>query len=139
MAKIGYARVSTADHNPQLQLDALDSTGCLKVYTDHASGTKADRAQWKACLADLRAGDTLIIWRLSNQVGYGGVRQGASGSSEVSRNERAAMATNARDEAKSDVAEVDPAEPGNLRPPRHRPPDGRPAGGRRTPPTTRRG
>jgi DNA invertase Pin-like site-specific DNA recombinase len=61
VAKIGYARVSTADQNPQLQLDALDSAGCLKVYTDHASGTKADRPQWNACLADLRAGDTLII------------------------------------------------------------------------------
>ena len=64
MAKIGYARVSTADQNPQLQLDALDSAGCLKVYTDHASGTKADRPQWNACLADLRAGDTLTIWRI---------------------------------------------------------------------------
>ncbi|WP_193045347.1 recombinase family protein [Mycolicibacterium baixiangningiae] len=65
MAKIGYARVSTADQNPQLQLDALDGgAGCLKVYTDHASGTKADRPQWNACLADLRSGDTLIIWRI---------------------------------------------------------------------------
>lgn len=61
---IGYARVSTADQNPQLQLDALDGAGCLKVYTDHAGGTKADRPQWNACLADLRAGDNLIIWRI---------------------------------------------------------------------------
>ena len=36
MAKIGYARVSTADQNPQLQLDALDGAGCLKIYTDYA-------------------------------------------------------------------------------------------------------
>lgn len=64
MAKIGYARVSTADQNPQLQLDALDGAGCIKIYTDHASGTKADRPQWNACLADLRAEDTLIIWRI---------------------------------------------------------------------------
>ncbi len=64
MAKIGYARVSTADQNPQLQLDALAAAGCLKVYTDHASGTKADRPQWNACLTDLRSGDTLIIWRI---------------------------------------------------------------------------
>ena len=64
MAKIGYARVSTADQNPQLQLDALDDAGCLKVYTDHASGTKADRPHWNACLGDLRSGDTLIIWRI---------------------------------------------------------------------------
>ncbi len=36
----------------------------MKIYTDHASGTKADRPHWNACLADLRAGDTLIIWRI---------------------------------------------------------------------------
>ena len=29
-----------------------------------ASGTKAERPQWKLCLADLRPGDTLIIWRI---------------------------------------------------------------------------
>ena len=53
--KIGYARVSTADQNPQLQLDALAAEKCLKVYTDRASGTRADRPQWTVCLTDLRA------------------------------------------------------------------------------------
>jgi DNA invertase Pin-like site-specific DNA recombinase len=62
--KIGYARVSTADQNPQAQLDALAAEGCLKVYTDHASGTRAGRPQWQECLADLRPGDTLIIWKI---------------------------------------------------------------------------
>lgn len=61
---IGYARVSTADQDPQLQLDALAGAHCLKIYTDRATGTKADRPQWNACLADLRAGDTLIIWKI---------------------------------------------------------------------------
>ena len=62
--KIGYARVSTADqNNPQLQLDALGAEGCLKIYTDKATGTRADRREWNACLADLRPGDTLVIWR----------------------------------------------------------------------------
>lgn len=61
---IGYARVSTADQDPQLQLDALDAEGCLKVYTDTATGTKADRPKWQACLQDLRPGDTLIIWKI---------------------------------------------------------------------------
>jgi len=50
--------------NPQLQLDALATEDCLKVHTDRASGTKADRPQWTACLADLRPGDTLVIWRI---------------------------------------------------------------------------
>jgi len=61
---LGYARISTADQDPQLQLDALDAVDCLKIYTDTASGTKADRPQWNACLADLRPGDTLIIWKI---------------------------------------------------------------------------
>lgn len=62
--KIGYARVSTADQDPQLQLDALTADGCLKIYKDVATGTKADRPQWQACLDDLRPGDTLIIWKI---------------------------------------------------------------------------
>lgn len=62
--KIGYARVSTADQNPRAQLDALAAEDCLKIYTDHASGTRADRPQWQACLNDLRPGDTLIVWKI---------------------------------------------------------------------------
>ena len=62
--KIGYARVSTTDQNPQLQLDALAAEDCLKTYTDTATGTKADRPEWNKCLADLRPGDTLIIWKI---------------------------------------------------------------------------
>jgi DNA invertase Pin-like site-specific DNA recombinase len=62
--KIGYARVSTADQDPQLQLDALEAEGCLKIYKDIATGTKADRPKWKLCLEDLRPGDTLIVWKI---------------------------------------------------------------------------
>ncbi len=61
---LGYARISTADQDPQLQLDALALENCLKVYTDTATGTKADRPQWNLCLSDLRTGDTLIIWKI---------------------------------------------------------------------------
>lgn len=62
--KIGYARVSTADQDPQLQLDALEAEGCLKIYKDIATGTKADRPNWNLCREDLRPGDTLIIWKI---------------------------------------------------------------------------
>ncbi len=41
--KLGYARISTADQDPQLQLDALQGEGCLKIYTDVATGTTSDR------------------------------------------------------------------------------------------------
>lgn len=37
--KIAYARVSTADQNPDLQLDALAAEGYLKIYTDTAYAT----------------------------------------------------------------------------------------------------
>jgi hypothetical protein len=61
---IGYARVSTADQNPALQLDALDAAGCLKVYTDRASGGAVDRPELARALDDLRPEDTLVVWRL---------------------------------------------------------------------------
>ncbi|MBT1004013.1 recombinase family protein [Paenarthrobacter sp. DKR-5] len=62
--KIGYARVSTTDQDPRLQLDALDAEGCLKIYKDTATGTKAGRPQWARCLDDLRPGDTLVVWKI---------------------------------------------------------------------------
>ncbi len=62
--KIGYARVSTTDQDPQLQLDALNAEGCLRIYKDTATGTKADRPQWILCLDNLHPGDTLVVWKI---------------------------------------------------------------------------
>src|SRR5215211_345723 len=61
---IGYARVSTGEQTLALQLEALTRTGCDRVFEETASGAKADRATLKETLAYLRAGDTLIVWRL---------------------------------------------------------------------------
>jgi len=62
--RIGYARVSTDDQNLDLQRDALARAGCGTVYEEHASGKNADRPELKQCLKALRAGDTLVVWRL---------------------------------------------------------------------------
>ncbi len=63
-ALLGYARVSTAEQDPALQLDALAAGGCVWVFTDHASGSPVDRPQLSAVLDQLRTGDTLVVWRL---------------------------------------------------------------------------
>ena len=61
---IGYARVSTRDQTPLAQLDALHAAGCERVFTETASGAKADRPELAAALDYLRDGDTLVVWKL---------------------------------------------------------------------------
>ena len=61
---VGYARVSTQDQNPDLQLDALRQAGCERIYTEKASGAQRDRPQLAAALAYMRDGDTLVVWKL---------------------------------------------------------------------------
>ena len=66
MAIIGYARVSTSDQSLDRQLDELRANGCERVFSEAASGKRgAHRPQWEACLAHLRAGDTLVVVELS--------------------------------------------------------------------------
>ena len=61
---IGYARVSTADQDLSLQLDALQAASCERVFTDTASGAKAERPGLTDALRYLRAGDSLVVWKL---------------------------------------------------------------------------
>jgi DNA invertase Pin-like site-specific DNA recombinase len=61
---IGYARVSTGEQDASLQVDALKSSGCEKIFTDAASGADDDRSGLKDLLSHLRGGDTLVVWRL---------------------------------------------------------------------------
>ena len=62
--KIGYARVSTLEQNPELQINALEKAGCEKIFQDQVSGAKADRPGLTDALKYVRKGDSLVVWRL---------------------------------------------------------------------------
>jgi DNA invertase Pin-like site-specific DNA recombinase len=61
---IGYARVSTDDQHLALQLDALKKAGCDPLFTDKACGARLTRPDLDEALSHLRAGDTLVVWKL---------------------------------------------------------------------------
>jgi DNA invertase Pin-like site-specific DNA recombinase len=61
---IGYARVSTHEQTLNLQQDALQEAECNKIFTDTASGAKAERIGLEEALSYVRKGDTLVVWRL---------------------------------------------------------------------------
>lgn len=65
--RLGYARVSTAEQNLDLQHDALDAAGAERTFDDHGvSGTidPQQRDGFAALLAHAREGDEIIVWRL---------------------------------------------------------------------------
>lgn len=62
---IGYARVSTEDQRLDLQLRALNVARCEHIFSDRGqSGAQFERDGLNAALAQLQAGDTLVVWRL---------------------------------------------------------------------------
>jgi DNA invertase Pin-like site-specific DNA recombinase len=60
----GYARVSSLDQNPQLQLDALDKAGCWPIVSEKVSGVATRRPVRDEALRQLKRGDTLTVWKL---------------------------------------------------------------------------
>lgn len=63
-ARIGYARVSTAEQDLDPQLDVLRERGCDPIYSERASGKKDDRPELAQAMKALRADDTLVVCRL---------------------------------------------------------------------------
>lgn len=63
---IGYARVSTSDQDPQMQIDALQKAGChtQHIHVETISGVKAQRPMLERALKDCRRGDTFVVWKL---------------------------------------------------------------------------
>ncbi len=62
--KFGYARVSTHDQNPDLQVDQLRQEGCDEVLHETVSGVNAERPVLQGLLKQVRAGDVIVIWKL---------------------------------------------------------------------------
>jgi DNA invertase Pin-like site-specific DNA recombinase len=62
--KIGYARVSTQDQKLELQIDALQQDGCERIYQEKKSGKNKERPELEQMLAQLRPGDTVVVWKL---------------------------------------------------------------------------
>ena len=62
--KYGYARVSSIDQNPALQIAALTKAKCSHIFKDKLTGATTKRPQLARCLKTLRPGDTLIVWKL---------------------------------------------------------------------------
>jgi len=63
--KYGFARVSTDDQNPALQLAALKKDGCKTIFKDDGlSGATTKRPALLRCLKKLETGDTLTVWKL---------------------------------------------------------------------------
>ena len=62
--KIGYARVSTPEQSVYMQKQALKQAGCEKIFSDTASGVRANRTGLDNAMNELRMGDTLVVWKL---------------------------------------------------------------------------
>ena len=61
---VGYARVSTNDQTPELQLHALKRAKCRRIFVEQKSVRNMNRPELAHCLDTLRKGDTLVIWKL---------------------------------------------------------------------------
>ena len=60
----GYARVSTDGQSVESQVKQLKAAGADQVFRETASGAKTDRAQLRRVMAQLAAGDVLLVTRL---------------------------------------------------------------------------
>ena len=62
--KIGYARVSTREQNLDLQIQALEESGCELIFKEKISGMADKRPELEKCLEHLRKGDVLVVYKL---------------------------------------------------------------------------
>ena len=62
--KFGYAKLRKDDQNIDLQIDALNGFGVDEIYQETVTEPRQNRKQLTELLGRLRAGDTLVVWRL---------------------------------------------------------------------------
>ncbi len=63
--RVGYVRCSTAEQNEARQLKMMEEQKVEKIFIDKASGKNVDRKDFKAMMAFVRAGDTVIVESIS--------------------------------------------------------------------------
>ena len=62
---LGYARVSTEEQHLDLQIDALQDAGCIRIYSDQGISAVANyRKGFEEVLTELQSGDVLVIWKM---------------------------------------------------------------------------
>jgi DNA invertase Pin-like site-specific DNA recombinase len=64
MTRIGYARVSSRSQDLLVQEARLTADGCDPIFTDKASGIRAERPGWDDLVASLQEGDVLVACKL---------------------------------------------------------------------------
>lgn len=62
--RIGYTRVSTVAQTLEQQSAAIEAAGVTKTFSDVMSGARDDRPGLAALMEYVRAGDTVVVWKL---------------------------------------------------------------------------
>ena len=63
--RVGYVRCSTVEQNEARQLKMMEEQKVEKVFIDKASGKNTERESFKAMMAFIREGDTVIVESIS--------------------------------------------------------------------------
>lgn len=64
-ARIGYARISTADQNLDAQITALEAAGCTMIRTETGSGSTLERRPELSTILDfIHPNETLVVTRI---------------------------------------------------------------------------
>lgn len=62
---LGYGRVSKGeDQDDALQVEALKQAGCMRIFSEIASGGRWERPELHRMLDQLRPDDVIVVWKL---------------------------------------------------------------------------